>query len=446
MSPLLLLAGSIAFLLILIIFLKINAFLALILTAVVTGLAGGMPPKTLLQALETGAGSTLGSLVLVLAFGVMLGSILGETGAADAIARKLVGAFGPRHAGLALALTGFVVGIALFYNAGFVVLAPLAFSVARSSGQPLAPLAIAMAAPLSVTHGFLPPHPGAANIAKMFGADAGKTLLLGLCVALPAVLAAGVLFPRFLKKIPADPPPGLFPEKDLDPAGLPGFARSFLIALLPVLLMSAGAFAAWYWPEENAWRRWLGFAGDPAVALLLSVGLALVFLAKNRWLNSRPNALPVGELMEKSAASLGAAASLLLVIGAGGVFKQVLIDSGIGQSLADAMRDAPVSPLLLGWTVATFLRIAVGSATVAGTTAAGIVQPLIAGSAVSPELLTLAVGAGSLMCSHVNDTGFWMFREWFGLSLRDTFRSWTAMETIVGVVGLLGVLVLDTLI
>lgn len=433
---------SIFLLLALIIFARLNSFLALIATAIFTGLAYGMPPLELLKSVQNGLGSTLGGLVLVLALGIMLGSILSETGAVQVISRRLLAVMGDKNAGLALVITGFVVGIALFYNAGFVVLAPLVFAMAAHTGQSLVPLAIAMAAPLSVAHGFLPPHPGATAVANIFGADLGKTLLLGIIIALPAIFVAGVLFPRLLKNIPADPPKLFLQTNDLPGISLPGFLKSLLVALLPVLLMAVAAVGDMTLPTESQALVWLKFFGDPGFAMLLTVFIALLFFGQISFLNTGKR-LKTSELLEKASTSLGAAASLLLVIAAGGVFKQVLVDSGIGQDLATQLQGSALSPLVLGWTAATLLRIAVGSATVASMTAAGMMQQIVAGGAATPELMTLAIGAGSLMCSHVNDTGFWMFKEWFGLSLRDTFKTWTVMETIVGVMGLIGVLILD---
>jgi len=433
---------SIALLLALIIFAKINAFLALTITAFFTGLARGMAPVELLKSVQSGIGSTLGSLILVLAMGVMLGSILAETGAAQVISGRLLRIFGASQAKWAVLLTGFVVGVAMFYNAGFVVLAPLVFSIAAVSGQPLVPLAISMAAPLSVTHGFLPPHPGATAVATVFGADLGKTLLLGFAVAVPTVLIAGIVFPKFLINISSKPPEGLFLIKRFEPSSLPGFAKSLVIALLPVLFMAFSTATELYLPAEHPVRSWAKFFGDPSVAMLLAVLSALLFFSQNTLFKNK-KLLTINELFEKSGIALGAATMIILIMAAGGAFKQVLVDSGIGKDLAAQIGGEAVSPLVLGWGIATLLRIAVGSATVAGMTAAGIVQPLVAGGGASPELMTLAVGAGSLMCSHVNDTGFWMFKEWFGLTLRDTFRTWTAMETIIGVAGLAGVLLLD---
>ncbi len=433
---------SILLLLALIVLVRLNAFIALVITALFAGLANGMAPADLLKSMQNGIGSTLGGLALVLALGVVLGSILAETGAAQAIAERLVRLFGEKRAGLALTVTGFVVGIAMFYNAGFVVLAPLVFSMAAQTGLSLVALAIAMAAPLSVNHGFLPPHPGATAVANALGADLGKTLLLGIAVAIPTVAIAGFFFPKLLKNIRANPPEGLFEPKQFAPGVLPGFGNSLLIALIPVLLMALATAVEFLYPPENPVSVWIKFFGDPGIAMLLAVLAGLLVFSQNPLVRNR-NLPKTSVLLEKSGVTLGAAAAILLVIAAGGAFKQVLVDSGIGKDLASGLTGSPVSPLVLGWSIATLLRIAFGSATVAGMTAAGIIQPLVAGGSVSPELLTLAIGAGSLMCSHVNDAGFWMFREWFGLSLRDTFRSWTAMETIIGVSGLAGVLILD---
>ncbi len=438
---LLLLIASITCLLTLIIVLKINAFLALTITALATGLAGGMAPLAVVKSVQDGIGSTLGGLTLVLALGITLGSILMETGAAQVISARLLAVFGVRHADWAVLVTGLVVGVAMFYNAGFVVLAPLVFAIAAASGHSLVALAISMAAPLSVTHGFLPPHPGATAIALSFHADLGRTLLLGLVVGLPAMLVAGIFLPRFFKNIPSNPPEGLFEPKVITARRLPGFAKSIGIALTPVLLMAVATVLELNFPAEHPAYIWAKFFGDPVISLLLAVVAALVLFAEKGKSDSN-----VAGLLNKSAVSMGAAAMLILILAAGGAYKQVLLDSGLGKELAGRLMGLPVSPLVLGWSIATLLRIAIGSATVAGMTAAGLVLPLMTGTATSPELMTLAIGAGSLMCSHVNDTGFWMFKEWFGLSLGDTLRTWTLMETVIGVMGLMGVLVLNLFI
>jgi len=433
--PIIILIASLGLLLLLITVAKLNTFIALIAAAIFVGICNGMNLQKLATALTAGIGSTLGSVVLVLGFGVMLGSLLTETGATQKISEQLIYFFGSQRAKLAVLLTAFVVGIALFYNAGFVVLVPLVFSLAAQTGQPLVYLAIAMCSALSVTHGFLPPHPGPTAVATMFKADVGKTLIYGLIVAVPALLAAGIVFPEWVKKIKAAPPPGLFNLEVYKQQDLPSFSTSLLTALLPVLLMAAATGSELLLPAENHFYQLLKFMGDPGIAMLIAVLFAVVVLGAARGKS-------IKTLMDRSAISLQAVTPIFLIIAAGGAFKQVLLDSGTGTVITAFFQESSLSPLLLGWLVATAIRIAIGSATVAALTAAAIVQPLIATGTVQPELMVLSIGAGSLMCSHVNDSGFWMFKEYFGLSLADTFRSWTVMETIVGIAGLLGVLLL----
>lgn len=435
MSVIILLVG-IVLLLLLITLVKLNAYLSLIVAALFVGLANGMDTAALLTSVGSGIGSTLGALVLIIGFGVMLGGLLTETGAARQISAGLISLFGARRVKIAIVLTAFTVGLALFYNAGFVVVIPLVFSVAAAVGQPLVYLAIAMASALSVTHGFLPPHPGPTAIAVLFGADIGKTLLYGLVVAIPAIIVAGVFFPETLRKLKANPPEGMFEAEPERHEKLPSFALSLFTALIPIILMAVHTIYELTAPGKTAMGRVLKFIGDPGIALLIAV-LAAIFLlgvARGKSIKS---------LMDKTSASLNAVAMIILVTAAGGAFKQVLIDSGTGTAISGYFRHMTLSPLLLGWLIATLIRIAVGSATVAGLTAAGIVQPLVGSMQVKPELMVLSIGAGSLMCSHVNDTGFWMFKEYLGLSIKDTFRSWTLMETIIGIVGLVGVLILN---
>ena len=439
----LLLVGSIAFLLILIAVVRLNAFVALIITALLVGLLRGMPFDKLIESVQKGIGSTMGGLILILGFGVMLGSLLTESGAAQQISNSLIRVFGAKHAKWAMVITGFSVGLAMFYNAGFVILIPLAFSVAIATDLPLVYLGIAMASGLSVTHGFLPPHPGPTAIAVLFKADMGKTLLYGIIIAIPAILLAGVVFPEFLKKIVANPPEGLVVIKNLSENELPSFPLSIAIALSPVLLMASATIGEFILPKESTTLHVLKFFGDASISMLISFGLAVVFLGILR-------GKKMVDITTSTGSALTATTMILMIVAAGGAFKQVLQDSGIGGDITLVFKDLPVSPLFLAWLIATVIRITIGSATVAGLTAAGIVQPLlndpsVAGT-ISPELMVLSVGAGSLMCSHVNDSGFWLFKEYFGLSLKNTFKTWTIMETIVGIVGLIGVLLLNLVI
>jgi gluconate transporter len=435
MSLLILIAG-VLLLLILISGAKINAFLALLIASFFVGILKKMPFQELINAIQNGVGSTLGSLIIIISFGVILGNLLSDSGAAQRISTVMISVFDTKHIKWAMVITGFSVGISMFYNAGFIILIPMVFAVAKSTKQSVIYLGIAMASALSVTHGFLPPHPGPTAIAVVFKANIGKTLLYGIIIAIPALLAAGIVFPEFIKKINAFPPNGLFESKTFSETEMPSFIISILTAMVPVFLMATATFSELVLPEKNYLRSLLLFIGNPTTAMLLSVLFALLTLGIFRGRKMQ-------DIMDKSSKALSSATMIILIIGAGGAFKQVLIDSGIGTDLSKVFEESTLSPLFLGWLIATLIRIALGSATVAGLTAAGIVQPLIAASGVSPELMVLSIGAGSLMCSHVNDTGFWMFKEYFGISVSDTFKTWTVMETIIGIMGLTGVLILN---
>lgn len=436
---LLILIASILLLLVLIAGAKLNAFISLIIASFFVGLAKGMLFPDLINSLQQGIGSTLGSLLLIVAFGVILGNLLSDSGAAQRISSVMIRSFGIKNIKWAMVITGFAVGISMFYNAGFIILIPMVFAVAKSTKQPIIYLGIAMASALSITHGFLPPHPGPTAIAVIFKADIGKTLLYGFLIAIPALVVSGIVFPEFIKKINANPPKGLFESKTFAEDEMPSFGISFLTALIPVLLMALATLSELTLAKTSSLRQMLGFIGNPTTSMLIAVLFALVFLGIKRGQKMQT-------LMDQSGTALGSVTMIVLIIAAGGAFKQVLIDSGIGSDLAVFFEASTLSPLVLGWLIATIIRIALGSATVAGLTAAGIVQPLVVSSGISPELMVLSIGAGSLMCSHVNDTGFWMFKEYFGISLKDTFKTWTVMETIIGVMGLIGVLVLNVFI
>lgn len=438
MSILILIAG-ILLLLVLISGVKLNAFISLIIASLFVGITKGMLFPDIINSLQQGIGSTLGSLILIIALGVILGNLLSDSGAAQRISSVMTQFFGIKHIKWAMVLTGFAVGISMFYNAGFVILIPMVFAVAKSTKQPIIYLGIAMASALSITHGFLPPHPGPTAIAVIFKADIGKTLLYGLIIAIPALLTAGIVFPEFIKKIIADPPKGLFESKTFREEEMPSFGISFLTALVPVILMGMATISELTMTEESSLRHILGFIGNPTTSMLIAVLFAIFVLGINR-------GRKMTDIMDKSGSALSSATMIIMIIAAGGAFKQVLIDSGIGNDLAAFFEKSTLSPLILGWLIATIIRIALGSATVAGLTAAGIVQPLVVSSGVSPELMVLTIGAGSLMCSHVNDTGFWMFKEYFGISVSDTFKTWTVMETIIGIMGLMGVLLLNVFV
>jgi Gnt-I system high-affinity gluconate transporter len=416
---------------------KVSPFLSLLIVAILAGLFLGMEPDVLLKSVKAGVGSTLGDVALIICLGAILGKILELSGAAGQIANTLIYSFGIKNIQWAVMLTGFLVGIPLFYSAGFIILVPLVFSIARTARLPLLYVAIPMAASLSVTHCFLPPHPGPMFLVGAFKADLGKTLMYGLIIAIPVVIIAGPLLGKFLKRMNIDIP---VQEKIItETKNLPGVFESFLLALLPVLLIALAVIANSFFPSESILKKIILFTGDATVALLLSVLLAVFVLGIKRGRSMQG-------VMQWLSDAVSGVSMILLIITAGGVFKQVLVDSGTAAYITSFSKEWSIHPLVFAWLITALLRVAIGSATVAGITAAGIVSPLLATGTVSPELLVLAVGTGSVFGSHVNDSGFWMFKEFFKLSLKQTFLSWTMMETIISILGLIGVMVLNIVI
>ena len=416
---------------------KVSPFLSLLIVALLAGLAFGMQPDTLLKAVKTGVGSTLGDVILIICLGAILGKILELSGAASKIANTLISSFGIKNIQWAVLLTGFLVGIPLFYNAGFIILVPLIFSIARTAKLPLLYVAIPMAASLSTTHCFLPPHPGPMFLVGAFKADLGKTLMYGLVISVPVVIIAGPFLGRFLKRLNIEIPAEV--KIETEERKLPGVFESFLLALLPVLLIALSVVATTFFPGESLLNKVIYFIGDATVALLISVLLAVFILGIARGRSMQ-------QVMQWLNDAVMGVAVILLIITAGGVFKQVLIDSGTADYITSFSKQWSIHPLLFAWIVTALLRVAIGSATVAGITAAGIVSPLLATGTVSPELLVLAVGTGSVFGSHVNDSGFWIFKEFFQISLKQTFLSWTVMETLISILGLVGVMVLSMVI
>ncbi|PPK88683.1 gluconate permease GntT [Neolewinella xylanilytica] len=421
-------------LLVLIVFLKWHPFIALILVAIAAGLLLGMPAADALTSVTAGVGDTLGGLALILGLGAALGGVIAETGAAQEITDRLVGSQRGYSVVWGLCLVGFLIGIPLFYSVGFVMMAPIIFATAKKTGLPLAMVAVASVASLSVTHGFLPPHPAPVLIADTYGADLGKTLLYGLILAVPSVIIAGPLFSRTLAGMPQTIGAAALDDAEI-PSHRPGFLPSLLCALLPVFLLG-GVAALKSLNEEIAGSAILLVLGDATVALLVGVIVAMAVLGSR-------TGQSIGHLMSRVGAQLAPMAAVLLIIAGGGAFKQVLVDSGTSEYIVTTLENFNAHPLLIAWMIAAALRITLGSATVAAITAAGIALPLAGTGQVSPELLVLATGAGSLTCSHVNDTGFWLFKEYFGLSVTQTLRSWTVMETLVSVIGLAGCFLLD---
>ncbi len=429
----------IIFLVILVSWAKVNPFLAFLLVSITAALLLGIPLDKVTASIQKGIGDTLGSIAIIICLGAMLGKLVADSGAAQKIAEVLVNAFGVKYIQWALLIVGFIIGIPLFYNTGFVLVVPLIFSITYKYKLPAVYIGLPMLAALSVTHGFLPPHPAPSALVLVFHADMGKTLIYGIILAIPAVILAGPLFARTLKKIQSTPL-DTFIAKELLSEKLPGTANSFLTALLPVILLMAATIYLNIDHSKSQLHTLIAFLGEAPIVMLISLIIATFTLG-----------IKQGQTMKHLGGIYGEAVKdislILLIIAGSGAFKQVLTDSGVSTHIADSLQSLNLQPLVLGWLIAAIIRISLGSATVAGLTAAGIVSSMVLRDhTINPNLMVLAVGAGSLAFSHVNDGGFWLFKEYFNLSIKDTIRSWSVMETIVSVTGLLGVLLLNQVV
>jgi Gnt-I system high-affinity gluconate transporter len=429
---------SIACLVMLVAWAKVHPLLAFVLVSAGAAVALGMPLATVPAALRKGMGDMMGSLLLVIVTGAMLGKLVVQSGAAQRIATTLVAFFGERRMAWAMALTGFIVGIPLFYGVGFVLLVPIIFAVVGHYRLPLLVVAVPALASMSVAHGLLPPHPAPTALVATFQADLGVTLLYGIAIAVPALVLAGPVFGRTLAGIAAKPLAGM-EAKSLPESELPGTAVSILTALLPAVLLVATTVSSWLVPDDSPAAAAMAFVSDPDVVMVVALLVATVTLGLARGRS-------LAAVMQTFATAIGDVASMLLVIAGSGAFKEVLLQSGVSGQIGGLLGSLPVDPLILAWLVTVVIRLCVGSATVAGLTAAGILTPVVAGGSVDPNLMVLSIGAGSLFGSHVNDAAFWMFKEYFELGIADTLRSWTVMEMIVSVAGLAGVLVLAQLV
>ena len=437
--PLVIITLGILLLFFLIIVLRLNAFIAFIIVSLSVGIAQGMELNAVVSSIEKGIGNTLGFLVMILGLGAMLGKQVADSGAAQQITTRMIEIFGVKNTRWAVMLTGFIVGITMFYSVGFVILVPLVFTVAAATRLPLISIGLPMLAALSVTHGYLPPHPAPTALAVMFEADMGKTLLYGIIIAIPAIIISGPILTRFIKKVDAKPLKEFMAVKQFKKEELPGLGVSLFTALLPVVLIGFSTILLLFFPEESAAYSLIKFIGNPVIALLLAVLFSIYSLGLAQ-------GIKIKQTMDTFAASISGITMVLLIIAGAGALKQILVDSGVGDYIGSLLSITTLSPLVIAWLIATLIRVSVGSATVAGLTTAGIVLPLVQTTGVSPEMMVLAIGSGSLMLSHVNDSGFWLFKEYFNLSVKDTLATWTVMETSIGISGLIGVLILNNFI
>ncbi|MEP7111086.1 MAG: gluconate:H+ symporter [Ferruginibacter sp.] len=437
MSFIILLLG-IVLLVLLITWAKLNPFLAFLLVSILIGLANGMNISSITSAIQKGMGELLGSIIVILGLGAMLGKIIADSGAAQKIAAGLMSIFGRKYIMWALVLTGFIVGMPLFYGAGFVLVVPLVITLSYRYEIPAVYIGLPMLAALSVTHGYLPPHPSPTVLVKQFNADMGLTLLYGLLVAIPVILIAGPLFALTLKKY-TNKPLETFKGKNIPDEELPSMFNSVFTALLPVFLIALNSIVNLTVHKENTFTILVKAIGDPVVAMTITLLVACYSLGLNKGKKIR-------EVMQPMTEAVKDIAMIIMILGGAGGLKQVLTECGISNQIANALHTMNIDPLVAAWSIAAIIRVALGSSTVAGLTTAGIVAPMILSSGANPNLMVLATGAGSMMFSHVNDPGFWMFKEYFNMSIMDTVKTWSVMETIVSITGLAAVLILNNFV
>lgn len=443
--PVLIVAIGIAILLILIMALKWNTFVSLVIVSFLVALFLGMDPTQIALTIEKGIGAQLGHLALVFGFGAMLGRLVADAGGGYRIAATLIAVFGKKNTQIAVVVASFTVGIALFFEVGLILLLPIIYAIARELKLPFLYLGIPMAAALNVTHGFLPPHPAPTAISLAYSADIGHVLLLGIAVGIPTTLVCGPLFNKVLYRLA----PAVYQgQSDLSAFGeqksyrldeTPGFLSSVLTSLAPVLFMALATVVDLLFPgSESAAVKAVKFVGTPAMAMLISLIIAFwtMGFARGR------SAEEIGKTLTSAIAQIS---MMLLIIGGGGAFKQVIVDGGVGDYVAGLFAASTLSPLIIAWSIAAMLRVCLGSATVAALTTSGIVAPMLPMFHIDPALIVLATGAGSVIACHVNDAGFWMVKESFGLTMKQTFCTWTVLTTVLSVSGLIFILIAERL-
>jgi GntP family gluconate:H+ symporter len=413
---------------------KLNPFLTLLLTSIALAIVTGMPLSTVVHSFEAGVGGTLGHIAVVVALGTMLGKMMAESGGADQIAHTLIGWFGERRIHWAMMVIGLVIGLPAFFEVGFVLLIPIAFTVARRTRTSLILVGLPMVAGLSVVHGLVPPHPAALLAVTIYKADVGRTIFYALLVGIPTAVIAGPLYAKLIAPhihLAAENPMAAEFVDEGKERSRPGFWLTLFTILFPVVLMLVGSWADGISTPKSAVNEGLHLIGNDDMALMIGVLLSFYTLGKRRGFTRTT-------ILRFSNECLAPTATITLLVGAGGGFGRILQDSGVSQAIIGVALNSHVPLLLLAWLLAALMRLATGSATVAMTTAAGIVAPIaLHSTGVHPELLAIATGAGSLIFSHVNDGGFWLVKEYFNMSVADTMKTWSVTETIISVTALI---------
>ena len=440
---------GIALLLFLVIYVRLQAFIALLIASLFVAVIGGIPPAEIAGVIQEGMGGTLGYIAIIIGLGAIFGEVLQASGGAEVISNTLLKKSGEDRAPAALALTGLIVAIPVFFDVALILFIPLVYSMARRTGRSLLYYGIPLTAGIAVAHSFIPPTPGPVAVAGLLGADLGWVILFGLLAGIPAVIVGGLFFGRYIaKKIHIDAPveeslqPGetaLTTAASRDPKEPLTFGMVAGIIAVPLVLILLNTATGVLLPEDSLLRGWIAFIGHPFVALTLASLLAFYFLGTRQGYSRRD----LGEIASRSFEPVGL---IILVTGAGGVFGRVLITTGVGEALADVMAASNLPIILLAFLIATAVRVSQGSATVAMVTSAGLIAPAVKIANYSPPLvaaITIAIACGATVLSHVNDSGFWLVGKYFGMNEQQTLKSWTVLETILGLVGFIVVLVIS---
>jgi high-affinity gluconate transporter len=415
---------------------KLNSFVALLISAIVVGFLNGMAPLDLLDTIKAGLGSTLGKLALIIGFGAIIGKLMVDSGAAQRIASTLLNKFGVKKVEWALIIIGAIFGISVFYEVAFIILAPLVISIAIEAKVPYLKLGITMVAATTLAHSYFPPQPGPTALVEAYGADMGMVYIVGIIVFIPAVLVGGIIFPRLMKNLNHPIPPLMAKPKEFTDEEMPGFWTSLIVPLIPAIVITIATIVNMFIEKGTTFYQVLNFVGSAEVSLLIAVLISIyVFgIRVGRSMN---------EVMESFSGAIKGIAMIIFIVGAGGAFKEIIIQAGVGDYIAGMMQNSSISPLIMAWFITALIRIATGQGVVSAITAAGIVGPLMDTFDVNPVLMVLATAAGSNTITHVNDASFWLFKEYFNLTIKETLRTWGLLLFTSSVVGLGVVLILD---
>lgn len=437
--PIIWVALGVVLLLYLNIVVKLNSVLALLIVAILVGILNGLTLDAVVLSIKTGFGGTLGSLAIIIGMGAVLGKLMVDSGAAQRVASTLLNKFGVKNVEWAILIVGAIFGISVFYEVAFIILAPLVISIAVEAKIPYLRLGITMVASATMAHSIFPPQPGPTALVQAYGADMGMVYILGLVVVIPSVIAAGIILPRMLRNLDRPVPPLLKKSKEFTEDEMPGFAISIIVPLLPAIIITTATVMDLFIEKGTMFYQIINFLGSAEISMLLAVLVAIYVFGTRRG-----RTMP--EIMTSFSGAIEGIAMIVFIVGAGGAFKQIILDTGIGDFIAGMMENTSVSPLIMAWVITAMLRIATGTGVVSAITAAGIVGPLIHTFDVNPVLMVLATAAGSNTITHVNDASFWLFKEYFNLSIKDTFKTWGLLLFTNSIVGLGVVLLLSLFI